>query len=92
MSIPATNEPNEAKLEGWQRFKSSSLAHTLGHVAADAIVTAALLAALSAVHYVLYVSLVSKEFKHLFGEIHEYVFLGTYLLLAAKGMYRIART
>ncbi len=74
-----------------EQIKSSKLADLLLHILSDTIVTIALLLALSLTHYVLHISLASEEFKHFFESFHELVFLGTYGLLACKGMYRVIK-
>jgi len=74
------------------RVAESSFGRTLAHIAVDALLTLALLLALSVVHLALDYTAASREFKSLFSRIHEYVFLGTYLLLAVKGLVRIMRS
>ena len=55
----------------------------------DAALTAMLLGALSFVHWAIGLAPVSEEFKALFLKVHETVWMGSYVLLAVKGMLRI---
>jgi hypothetical protein len=73
------------------KISNSQTAGIIGHIALDVIKTAALLASLSIVHWVAEYSLASEQFKALFLTIHDSISLGLYLLLAWKGMLRLAR-
>lgn len=73
------------------KASSSETAGIVGHIASDVIKTAALLASLSIIHYLAEYSLASEHFKALFLKVHESISLGLYLLLAWKGILRLAR-
>ena len=74
-----------------KRLFTSAMAKTLGHIATDTLLTLTLLLALSVVHFALKYTEASLDFKLLFTSIHEWISLGTYMLLAAKGFFRIVR-
>jgi hypothetical protein len=70
---------------------ASNTAKILGHIAKDTITTVSLLAALSVIHFGTKYTPASPEFIAAFTTVHEYCFLGTYLLLALKSLIRLAR-
>ena len=73
------------------QWRKSTTAKKLVVIASDALITLVLLGALSLVHLALNYTPVTEDFKALFGSVHEKVVLGTYLLLAGKGLLRIAK-
>lgn len=63
---------------------------TILHIVEDFLLTAVLLLSLIGIHSLLRLADVRPEFKELFETIHEWVFMANYLLLALKGIVRLA--
>ncbi len=70
-------------------FQSRTLVTAL-HIVGDFFLTAVLLFSLVGIHSLLELTDFRPQFKELFGTIHEWIFMVNYLLLAAKGIVRLA--